>query len=155
MQEKNRKKQYRKIFLTIIVIIYVSVLVIVAYKYVSANRYWEIDGFDTSITTDAGQNIQVKAKVKNKMYYVMSSKDNYFISYHLYSESGSLIEFENPRINIEDIEPGWADDVEIQIKAPSEKGKYKIVIDIVKEGEYWFEARGDKPGILELIVNKN
>ena len=152
MQGERIKKQYKQILLAMIVIIYVNVLVIVAFKYMNANRYWEINGFNTTINAESGQDIHVKARLKNKMYYAMGSKDKYFISYHLYSEAGSLIQYENSRSNIEDIEPGWSENVEVQIKGPTEKGKYKIEIDIVKEGEYWFKDRGDSPGVLYLNI---
>jgi hypothetical protein len=33
-----------------------------------------------------------------------------------------------------------------------EEGKYKIEIDIVKEGEYWFKDRGERPGVIYLTV---
>lgn len=153
MRSDKIKKQYKQSLLAMTVIIYVSVLVIVAFKYINANRYWEISGFDTNITSESGQDVHVKASLKNKMYYVLGSKENYFISYHLYSENGSLIQYDNLRTNIEDIEPGGSEDVEVQIKAPTEKGKYKIKIDIVKEGEYWFEDRGESPGVLHLNIN--
>ena len=40
----------------------------------------------------------------------------------------------------------------IQILAPVEEGSYKIEIDIVKEGEYWFKGRGERPGVIYLTV---
>lgn len=153
MQGERMKKQYRLYLLAIIVIIYVSVLIIVAFKYLDTNRYWEIDGFDTNITAESGQDVNVKARVKNKMYNVLGSKDNYFISYHLCNETGSPIQYENLRTNIEDIEPGMTENIEVHIKAPTEKGRYKIKIDIVQEGKYWFEGRGENPGVLYLNVN--
>lgn len=148
-----RIKIYKQILLSMVVIIYISVLFIVTFKYINANRYCEIDSYQKNITTGSGQNIRVNTRLKNKMYYVLSSKDNYFISYHLYNENDGLIQFDNIRTNIDNIEPGGAKDVNVQIKAPIEKGKYKIKFDIVKEGEYWFGDRGENPGVLYLIVD--
>jgi hypothetical protein len=150
MQGDVVKKPYMKILASVFVIIYVCLIIIVTIKYIEANRYWEIDVPAADITVESGQNIAVEAKVKNKMYYVLGSKDNYFISYHIYDENGKIVQFDNPRTDIQDIEPGNADYVEINIQAPAEKGRYKLIIDIVKEGEYWFKDRGEKPGSLFL-----
>lgn len=153
MKEKRMKKQYKQILLVLTAIIYVGVLVFVAFKYINANRYWEIYSYDTSVMAESGQDISVKARIKNKMYYVMGSDDQYFISYHVYSEDGKTIQFDNPRTYLDGIEPGGSENIDIRIIAPMEKGKYKIEIDIVKEGEYWFKNRGETPATLQLTVN--
>lgn len=153
MQVIKIKKQYKQILLVTVVIIYVSVFFIVSFKYINANRYCEIDNFEKNISAKSGQSILVNTRVKNKMYYVMSSKDHYFISYHLYNENDVLLQFDNLRTNIENIEPGREKDIGVQIKVPVAKGKYKVKFDIVKEGEYWFGDRGENAGILYLVVD--
>lgn len=147
------KKRHKEILTVVIAIIYISVFVIVAFKYINANRYWEVNGFDSGVTAESGQDFKIRVRIKNKMYYVLGSGDNYFISYHLYDEAGKAVQFENPRTTIEDIAPGQAEDVELQIRAPMEKGKYSVEIDIVKEDDYWFKDRGENPGVLQLTVN--
>lgn len=152
MQGKKIKKQYKQIFFVMLAIIYVCMLFFIAFKYIGANRYWKIDGFEKNITVESGQDISVRANVKNKMYYDLDSRDNYFFSYHLYDGTGKLIQYDNPRTQIKNIKPGQTQNVEVQIKAPTEKGKYMIKIDLVKEGEYWFSDRGETPGTLFIDV---
>jgi len=142
-----------KILYAMIVVLYISILVVVAFKYINTNRYWKIDGYDTNITAESGQDILIKARIKNKMYYVMGSDDQYFLSYHIYDETGNLIQFENPRTYLEGIEPGSTENIDLQIKALMGKGKYRIVIDVVKEGGYWFAEKGESPGVLYLTVD--
>lgn len=153
MQGKRMIKQYKQILLALTAIIYVGILVFIAFKYINANRYWEIYSYDKGVMAEGGQDIRVKARIKNKMYYVMGSDDQYFISYHVYDEAGKTIQFDNPRTYLAEIEPGRSENIDIRIIAPMEKGKYKIEIDIVKEGEYWFKDRGETPAALQLTVN--
>lgn len=153
MQEKKTKKHFRLYLAIIIAIIYLAVLFVVAFQYMNTNRYWDICVLDTTITTESGQDIYVKTIVKNKMYYLLGSSENYFISYHIYDEGGNTIAYENPRTTITDILPGQKGIVNVQIKAPPEKGRYIIEIDMVKEGEYWFKNRGERPGELYLKVD--
>ncbi len=86
------------------------------------------------------------------MYYDMSSEDKYYVSYRIYKENGEMFIKENPRTAIEAIKSGHEQEVLIQIQAPAEEGRYVIKIDIVKENEYWFEDRGEKPGVMYLTV---
>jgi len=152
-QEKREKKALTKIFIMIIAIIYLCLFSIVIIAYLNENRYWEIDtGSVGYIKTEKGQLISVDAVIKNKMYYVMSSEDNYFASYHIYKDNGEIYSYENLRTTIEAIKPGSTGNVLIQILAPVEEGSYKIEIDIVKEGEYWFKGRGERPGVIYLTV---
>lgn len=150
-RDKNNQSKKMKTVYVFIAIIYLCVFSFVVYQYINENRYWEFYS-NTVITTEKGQNIMINAVIKNKMYYVMSSTENYFLSYHISKESGELHSYENPRTAIEKIKPGTASEVTIQIQAPLEEGKYVLEIDIVKEGEYWFSDRGERTGIIYLTV---
>lgn len=154
VRQKNREKRLlTKIFITLAVIIYLCLFSAVIFSYINENRYWEIDiGDISSIDVEKGQMISFDATIKNKMYYVMSSEDDYFVSYHIYRDNGDIYAYENPRTAIEAIEPGATGNVALQLKVPVEEGNYKIEIDIVKEGEYWFKARGEKPGVIYMTV---
>lgn len=151
-QENREKKVLAKIIYSIIVIIYLCLFSIVIINYFNENRYWDIDTEYTSIVVEKGQMFSVNADIKNKMYYVMSSEDNYFVSYHISKENGEIYVYENPRTAIGVIAPGSEGSVLIQIIAPMEEGNYKIEIDIVKEGEYWFKDRGERPGVIYMTV---
>lgn len=153
MQGDKIIKPYRKIFIALFAIIYLCVFVFVAYKYIHTNRYWEIDVLNDEITEKSGREFLVFAIVKNKMNYSLASKDGYYISYHVYGESGEAVKYENLRTSIDDIKPGASKEIEIKLKAPDKKGRYRIEIDIVKEVEYWFADRGEKTGIIKLTVN--
>lgn len=152
IQNKRTTGIFAKIIYAIITIIYLCIFSIVIINYFNENRYWEIDSELTSMTIEKGQPLSVNTVIKNKMYYVISSDDNYFISYHMNRENGVTYIFENPRTTIDAIDPGHEREVSLRINAPLEAGKYEIEIDIVKEGEYWFKERGERPGVIYLTV---
>ena len=152
-QKKNNKKAISKICFVSISIIYLCLFAYVIYCYIGENRYYEISTEDIiHINAEKGQKISLNAIIKNKMYYVMSSENNYFISYNIYEDNGEIYTFENSRTVIDPIESGAKGNVLIEILAPLKEGNYKIEIDIVKEGEYWFKDLGDKPCIIYLSV---
>jgi hypothetical protein len=149
---KKEKKVLTKIIYIIIVIVYLISFSFVTYSYFNENRYWEFNTEYMRIDAEKGQILAVNADITNKTYNVISSDENYFISYHIYKDNGEIYVYENPRTALESIKSGTEASVLIQLKAPMEEGKYKIEIDIVKEGEYWFKDRGERPGVIYLTV---
>lgn len=51
-----------------------------------------------------------------------------------------------------DVAPDETVDIEVKIKAPAEKGRYRIKFDLVCERICWFEAAGSKTLILDIVV---
>lgn len=151
--QDNKVKTAKHVLAVVFLIAYIILLAVVTVKYLTSNSQWEIELYQTEITAMAGQEVTIKANIKNKMYYDMSSESNYFISYHIYDVTGELIQYENPRIKVGLIKPGNSKEIEITIKVPEEKGKYIYEIDMVKENSYWFKDRGEQPGIVYVTVN--
>jgi|GEM_PF-4090445 len=64
--------------------------------------------------------------------------NNFFLSYHILNEDGGVLNWDGERTPIEtDIKNNF--EQRVSITAPAQKGDYTIVIDILKEGEAWFE----------------
>ena len=51
-------------------------------------------------------------------------------------------------------EPGGATDLVVDGRAPSEPGRYELLIDVVEDGATWFHARGAAPARVQLEVVK-
>lgn len=75
------------------------------------------------------------------------------LSYHLWSDNGIIIKFDNPRSYLKSgIDPGGFALVDLLIKAPGDPGSYTIEIDIVWENVMWLQDRGNRTHSVELQV---
>ncbi len=73
--------------------------------------------------------------IKNNSLKKLSSKQNFFLSYHLYDTKGKIIKWDGIRTPI-NIPPKKSKKVSIKIE-PLKAGKYKLIFDLVKENEFW------------------
>lgn len=92
--------------------------------------------------------------VNNEANRMLVSTDDQrcFLSYHLYDENGTLLEYDNKRTEfINRIFSGQDAEEEIRISG-LEKGVYQLALDIVKEGEAWFSENGADCDTVRLIV---
>jgi hypothetical protein len=102
-----------------------------------------------------GQETKALARIKNTSNTIINSANGYFLSYHLLSSDGKLLEFDGLRTPIQDLKPGQTQDIEINIKIPVQKGNYILEADVVKEGEYWLSEKGSNTSRSKLIVKND
>lgn len=67
--------------------------------------------------------------------------DRFTISYHWLDELGNAIVWDGLRTPVE-AEPGETATVEMAIRAPIPPGRYRLAIDVVDEGRFWFGELG-------------
>lgn len=80
----------------------------------------------------------LKLSIDSGIVFPSNQKYQFFISYHIYDNEGNMLEWDGLR-NLIEMDFKYNFEQRIAIQAPKEKGNYIIEIDIVKEGEQWFE----------------
>jgi glycosyltransferase involved in cell wall biosynthesis len=76
------------------------------------------------------------------------------LSYHLLSENGAVLQFDNPRSYFKaPLRPGEERVVELEIRAPEKAGGYALELDIVWETITWLKNRGGATSIVGLRVD--
>lgn len=96
----------------------------------------------------------IPVHVDNRANRMLTSTDDQkcFLSYHLYDEKGTLLEYENERTEfINRIFSGQTSEEEIRISG-LERGIYQVSLDVVKEGAAWFSEKGAECDMVKLIV---
>ena len=101
-----------------------------------------------------GQELKLPITVENRSDAAFPhGKATFGVSYHLLSDTGEVLKFDNPRSYFEaPLAPGSSLDTELTIKAPLEPGSYLLEIDLVWESMWWLKEKGNPTGTVELIV---
>lgn len=68
--------------------------------------------------------------------------ERFTVSYHWLDELGNAIVWDGLRTPVE-AEPGGSARVELAIRAPIPPGRYRLSIDVVDEGRFWFGELGE------------
>lgn len=92
--------------------------------------------------------------VDNRANRMLTSTDDQkcFLSYHLYSEDGKLLAYDNERTEfINRVFSGQTSEEEIRIIG-LESGIYYVALDVVKDGEAWFSEKGAECDTVKVIV---
>lgn len=76
--------------------------------------------------------------------------DRFTVSYHWLDERGNAIVWDGLRSRVE-AEPGAATSVDVAVRAPIPPGRYRLSIDVVDEGRFWFGELGEQT--LDADVN--
>jgi hypothetical protein len=75
------------------------------------------------------------------------------LSYHLLTEQGSLLQWDNQRTHFERaLQSGEARDMEVAIVAPKDPGTYYAELDLVWEGVAWLKEKGSPTSTVRLNV---
>jgi hypothetical protein len=75
------------------------------------------------------------------------------LSYHLLSESGTMVRHDNPRTPFAaPLAPGVERVVDLTLVTPDDPGKYQIEVDIVWEQVMWLKDAGNPTAKVELLV---
>jgi len=104
-----------------------------------------------------GEMSELTLRLKNKgtKEWTSRGKNPCFLSYHLLDAKGETVKFDNPRTALSGVvRPGEAVDLQVKIKAPLEKGTYRLEFDLVREGLAWFKDSGSPTLILPFLVEE-
>jgi len=69
--------------------------------------------------------------------------DRFTVSYHWLDELGNAIVWDGLRTPVS-AEPGGSARVDVAIRAPIPPGRYRLSIDVVDEGRFWFGELGEQ-----------
>jgi hypothetical protein len=117
----------------------------------------EIDYHESKIEAKPLEKKVIKVFVKNKSTARWDSRgEEYpvFISYHLLSAKGDMVEHDNIRTPFPRIMR--TDDsalVDLAVHSPAKKGEYYLEVDVVKEKVTWFKDKGSKTILIPLLVD--
>lgn len=101
---------------------------------------------------DAEYVIQVCVDNRANRMLVSTDDQRCFLSYHLYDEKGTLLEYDNERTEFMNrIFSGQTAQEEIKISG-LESGIYQVVLDVVKEGDAWFSEKGADCDTVRITV---
>jgi hypothetical protein len=75
------------------------------------------------------------------------------IGYHLHDAHGRLLDRGGEISSLErDVGPGHTIDVDVRVSIPCEAGSYRLRLDLVRSGLYWFSERGMVSPWVDIIV---
>jgi len=74
-------------------------------------------------------------------------------SYHLLSASGEVLRHDNDRTwLLNPLKPGQTETVPLSVRAPAQRGDYRVEIDLVWEQVMWFKDVGNPTALVDLKV---
>jgi hypothetical protein len=108
----------------------------------------------TILQARAGERLTLPACITNNSSEVFPHGDRVFgLSYHLLSESGQSLRYDNQRAYLKAaLAPGETVQCDLVVDVPPDHGKYRLELDLVWEGFMWFKGMGDPTVFVELIV---
>jgi hypothetical protein len=108
------------------------------------------------ITARRGGTIRVPVRVINRssIPFVAGGESPFGLSYHLLSEDGRHVRFDNRRSYFwQPLAPDEERIVDMAVEIPEVQGRYTVEADIVWEGITWFKDRGlDTPSLRLFVI---
>jgi len=123
---------------------------------VSVWRRW-LDG--DGVRAKAGEAMVLRARVRNESTRPFPADATYGrrlvrLGAQLCREDGSLLDLDFARARLPGaIGPGQAADIEIELPALQERGRYALKFDLVSEGVEWFEKCGSPTTTTRFLVS--
>ncbi len=93
----------------------------------------------------AGETARIPVRLRNRSRSPWSSVGPLPVklSYHWRSRAGEMVVFDGERTPFaREIEPGKTVEMEMTLRAPAQPGRYRLQLDLVREGVAWFSERG-------------
>ena len=110
---------------------------------------------DAPATVAPGVTFHVVVEVTNRGWQTWSSDGlaPMFLSSHIEDERRQPVLRDGPRTPWpQRVEPGQRCAVNVAVQAPSQAGRYRLLIDGVHEGRTWFSEAGVPPLVIEINV---
>ncbi len=104
-----------------------------------------------------GGTAEVELLIKNTGKEEWSSQTRYpcLLSYHLLDEAAGTLRHDNLRTVLpNNVRPGEEVSLRVLVKAPLEKGGYRLEFDLLREGLAWFKDSGSPTLIIPLQVEE-
>lgn len=104
-----------------------------------------------------GGTTEVDLRLKNsgKKEWSSQAPNPCLVSYHLLDEAGEVLKFDNARTVLPHIvRPGKEVSVEVRVKAPLNRGTYRLEFDLLREGLAWFKDSGSPTLVIPLKVEE-
>ncbi len=92
-----------------------------------------------------GQTTQVEVSVDSYVFQELSSDNGVFLSYHILSSEGEVLDYDGIRTKIEPIKARDKKDEIVNVTVPLSAGEYILEIDMIREGVSWFSKQGMEP----------
>ena len=101
------------------------------------------------------ERMDLRLKNSGKQEWPSQAQNPCLISYHLLDEAGEILRFDNARTALpHTVRPGEEISVAVRVKAPLEKGNYRLEFDLVREGLAWFKDSGSPTLVIPLQVEE-
>lgn len=107
------------------------------------------------LTARPGETVYVNVRLVNRSTISFQVGGAPFaLSYHLLNAVGTLLQFDNPRAFLpQPLAPGAEQWLSLAITAPHDKGVYRVELDLVWEGMWWFSKTGNPTSVIQLRVD--
>ncbi len=99
--------------------------------------------------------MQIEVTLYNGSERKLSSEENIYLSYHILSTDGEVLEQDGSRSALEPVESGEEMTEQLSVIAPTAAGEYILEIDIVEEAVAWFSELGMEPIQIPLTVQES
>jgi hypothetical protein len=109
----------------------------------------------STLQSEPGKTVDVDVTITNKSDTAFPSGEGEFgLSYHLLSNSGKMLMFDNARSYFRTaLQPDCSLTIKLQIEPPNAPGEYVVELDLVWEGMLWFKENGNPTARIDLLVN--
>jgi hypothetical protein len=109
---------------------------------------------NSEVRANPNEVVSVPVRVTNTSADVFPSGEGVCgASYHLLSCSGEVLRHDNDRSWLLDpLEPGESKTVPLSVRAPAQRGDYRVEIDLVWEQVMWFKDVGNPTALVDLKV---
>lgn len=93
------------------------------------------------VFTKGGEKFSLPVFIQNHSSRDLFDTQSFYLSYHVFSSDGETVQWDNERFRIQLVK-GESGTVLIESIVPAKKGDYIFQVDIVKESEEWYSAKG-------------
>jgi hypothetical protein len=100
-----------------------------------------LDVLEMPLTASKGFHFSARVRLTNNSRVSLKSQvpNPVHLSYHCYSETRQIVAFDGMRTRIPTVRVSSAEEIEMQLAAPSLPGRYLFKITLVQEWVAWFD----------------
>ncbi len=141
-------------------IIILALLLVLGYGYYRYTDYYYGHQFykECTITSEKDSysfsengDLSIPVSIDNHSRNSLKENNNYFLSYHLFDKNGKMVDADGGDRTPLSIDPFRTQDLSLAFSVPK-PGSYQMVVDIVREGYYWYSDLGGETLSLNVTV---